>query len=495
MTSFVGPGILYHPTHVIERETLRPLEALTDQAFSRTAAPVVQGNAVRLLKDAAENYPASLQAIRSAARTVFFESYMIEDDATGREFRDALAERARAGVRVFVLYDWLGSTGKLWSGFWRPLRDAGALVRVFNPPRFASPLGWIFRDHRKSIAVDGRIAFVSGLCVAQAWRGDPAQGKEPWRDTGVEIRGPAVAHVAAAFARVWATTGSPVSAELLTKAESVPAAGDVSLRVVASAPASAGLMRLDYLIASLARKRLWLTDAYFVPPPAYAHALIAASRDGVDVRLLVPGASDIPVLSPLSRSAFRPLIEAGIRVFEWNGTMLHAKSAVADGRWARVGSTNLNIASFLGNYELDVAVEDERFAAAMEAQYEDDLKRSTELVLKKRLARGKVPVPSARGRGRRHPRGSARRAAAGAVRLGSAVGSALVFPGEGVLGSGRIMAGAAVAFAVLGAIAVWWPKGIAYPFAAIAIWFATAFVIRAAGTRDTGEPEAKRPPR
>src|SRR5262249_27792819 len=147
---------------------------------------------------------------------------------------------------------------------------------------------------------------------------------------------------------------------------SIAEQGDVALRVVASAPAGAELMRLDQLIASIARFRLWLTDAYFVPVTAYVQALIAASKDGVDVRLLVPGASDIPFVSRLSRSIYRPLLKAGVRVFEWNGTMMHAKTAVADGRWARVGSTNLNVASFIGNYELDVAVEDAGFAGEME---------------------------------------------------------------------------------------------------------------------------------
>ena len=188
-----------------------PLRLLADQAFSRTAgAPLIGGNAVRLLKDAAENFPAWLEAIGTAERSIFFESYIVGNDATGREFRDALAAKARAGVRVHVLYDWLGSPGKILPGFWRPLLAAGATVRAFNPPRFVSPLGWLSRDHRKSICLDGRVAFVSGLCVAQTWRGDPASGKEPWRDTGIEIRGPAVADIERAFARVWNATGAPL---------------------------------------------------------------------------------------------------------------------------------------------------------------------------------------------------------------------------------------------------------------------------------------------
>jgi len=480
---------------VIEQPATRtaPLRLLADQAFSRTAgAPLVGGNAVRLLKDAAENFPAWLDAIRGAERSIFFESYIIREDATGREFRDALLARARAGVRVRVLHDWLGSPGKVLSGFWRPLLAAGASVRVFNPPRFDSPLGWLSRDHRKSICVDGRVAFVSGLCVADAWLGDPASGKEAWRDTGIEIRGPGVADVERAFAQVWAATGVQLGNDELTDPAAIPPAGDVLLRVVASAPATAGLMRLDQLIASIARVRLWLTDAYFVPVAAYVQALCAASKDGVDVRLLVPGASDIPVVSLVSRMSYRPLLEAGVRVFEWNGTMLHAKTAVADGRWARVGSTNLNLASFIGNYELDVAVEDAGFAIAMERQYRDDLRHATEIVLQRRR-RSLRPVPNQvdKTRPRRAPSGSAGRVAAGAVRLGSAVGTAITRPRELLHQDGRIMGGAAAVLVVLAAAGIAWPKSIAWPLAAIALWFAFAFSIRAwRGRRD-----ARRSPR
>jgi len=480
---------------VIEQPATRsaPLRLLADQAFSRTAgAPLVGGNAVRLLKDAAENFPAWLDAIRSAERSIFFESYIVGEDATGREFRDALAARARAGVRVRVLHDWLGSPGKIVPGFWRPLLAAGASVRAFNPPRFDSPLGWLSRNHRKSICVDGRVAFVSGLCVAAAWHGDPAAGKEPWRDTGIEIRGPGVADVERAFAQVWAATGASLPNDELTDPASIPIAGDVLLRVVASAPAAAGLMRLDQLIASIARRSLWLTDAYFVPVTAYVQALGAAARDGVDVRLLVPGASDIPLVSPLSRSAYRPLLEFGVRVFEWNGTMLHAKTAVVDGRWARVGSTNLNLASFVGNYELDVAVEDAGFAAAMERQYLDDLTHATEIVLQqRRRSRRPVPAQLETGRPRRAPSGSAGRAAAGAVRFGSTVGTAIMHPDALGYGDGRIMGGAAAFLVALAISWVFWPKIVAWPLATVALWFAIAFLIRAwRGFRD-----ARRAPR
>src|SRR5690606_32296844 len=178
------------------------------------------------------------------------------------------------------------------------------------------------------------------------WAGDPERGIPPWRDTGVEIRGPAVADVEAAFAEVWAHMGPPLPEGERVPRERMEPAGTVALRVVASSLGSTGILRLDQLVAAGARDRSWLADAYFAGIPSYVQALGAAAQDGVDVRLLVPGATDVPLLRPLSLAGFRPLLEAGVRVFEWKGSMLHAKTAVADGRLARVGSSNLNISSW-----------------------------------------------------------------------------------------------------------------------------------------------------
>jgi len=453
------------------------LRQLADQAFTRTAgAELVPGNGVRLLKDATENFPAWLAAIRAAERIVYFENYIIGNDAVGREFVQALAERARAGVRVRLLCDWLGTSGA--RSLLAPLVAAGGAVRVFNPPRLDSPVGWLTRDHRKSIAVDGRVGFVSGLCPSARWLGDPARRLEPWRDTGVEIRGPAVAEIELAFAQAWETCGgSGIDEEELTPPAAILPAGDVALRVIPSVPDSAGLFRLDQLIAAAATWRLWLTDAYFVGLTPYVRALCAAAADGVDVRLLVPGSSDIPVVSRISRANYRPLLEGGVRVFEWNGSMLHAKSAIADERWGRVGSTNLNIASWLANYELDVAIEDERIVAGMAAMYEQDLANATEIVLGRR-ARVRASAPAAR-RGRRALSGSAGRAAAGAMSVGAAVGAALtnrrtLGPAE----AGLVWAVGAAAIA-LAVVAVLWPPALAYPVAVIAVWVGAVALMRA----------------
>jgi cardiolipin synthase A/B len=450
---------------------------LADQAFSRASgAPLRDGNSIVLLKDATQNYPAWLDAIRSARRTIHFEMYILHEDDAGRLFADALIKKAGEGVRVRLLYDWLGAFGKTSHRFWNRLRAAGVDTRCYNPPRFDHPLGWVSRDHRKMIAIDREVAFVTGLCVGQAWIGDPARHLDPWRDTGVQLRGPAVLDCEKAFAEAWAVAGDPLpDAERVNREATSPAAGDVAVRVVATVPNTAGLFRVDQLVAALARNRLWLTDAYFAGTAPYVQALRAAANDGVDVRLLVPGTSDIPALRLFSRAGYRPLLEAGVRVFEWNGPMLHAKTAVADGQWARVGSTNLNIASWMGNRELDVIVEDHRFAAAMEETYIADLANATEVVLDDR---NRVRPPAGAAPRTRRGSGSSGRAVAGAVRIGNTVAAALTNRRvlEPVEAHIALIAGSALlACAVL---AIKFPRGFSYPIAAILGWAAAALIYR-----------------
>jgi cardiolipin synthase len=221
------------------KKRLMPLRELADQAFSRAAgAPLIDGNHVRLLKDAKENYPAWLNAIRAAKNHVHFENYILYDDETGHEFSDALIDKAREGISVRLIYDWLGCLGKTSRRFWNALRSGGVEVRCYNPLWLDRPLGWLSRDHRKMLAVDGEIAFITGLCVGQKWLGDPDRKIEPWRDTGVEIRGSAVIEVEQAFARIWALTGEPLPAAALP--ETPPHAREMSLRIVASEPAMGG---------------------------------------------------------------------------------------------------------------------------------------------------------------------------------------------------------------------------------------------------------------
>ena len=460
---------------------------LADQAFSRAAgAGLIDGNSVRLLRDARENYPAWLAAIDAAARHIHFENYIFYEDATGARFADALLRKAQAGVRVRLVYDWFGCLGAASRSFWNRLRAGGVDVRCYNPPRLESPLAWVSRDHRKMLAVDGQVGFIMGLCIGRRWEGIPEKNIEPWRDTGIEVRGPAVVEIEAAFAQIWAMTGVALPPEEIVDRAEV--AGRTALRIVASTPATAGMFRLDQLVAALARERLWMTDAYYAGTPAFVEALRAAAKDGVDVRLLMPNATDVLLVQPLSRAGYRALIEAGVRVFEWNGTMLHAKTAVADARWARVGSTNLNIASWFGNCELDAVIEDGEFAQQMETMYVEDLANATEVVLDERRkprAPGRPPhrrVTSLRGGG------SAGRAAAGAVRIGNAIGAA--FTNRRPLGpiEARLALTAGLLLCALSVVVAVFPQVVAYPLVLVGAWAGIALLYRGYRLRRTQKP-------
>lgn len=482
----------------------RALVRQAERAMVRASdAALVRGNAARLLVDGPMTFDSWLRAIRSAQEWVHLENYILRDDRTGRRFRDALVDRARAGVRVRVLYDWLGC----WATpgrFWTPLREAGAEVRAFASPSVHDPLNFLRRDHRKVVAVDGAYASVAGMCVGDEWAGDPAKGVPPWRDMGIEMRGPVAAVIDRAFARSWAAAGARLPLDEIPDPESVPRAGDVSVRVVEGEPGRSRIYRLSQFVAVGVERRLWITDPYFVTPPAMTEALAAAARDGVDVRILVPAFNNWPVVGGFSRAGYRPLLEAGVRLFEWEGPMIHAKTAVADGVWSRVGSSNLNLASLLGNWELDVAVLDRGVAEEMEALFLRDLNSSVEIMLRQGTGRGgrlleRVPVldqpdepdvydvAAAREARRRAPRGSWFGRAVGRVaRAGSVLGRALL--GQRLVGredSGWI-ALIAVALMALGVVGFFMPRLIAWPIGFALFWLGVASLVRAFPGRGDG---------
>jgi cardiolipin synthase A/B len=468
LTNQPGPSVLPY------RAALDDLRM--ERAFARIADSDLRlGNTINLLRDSKENYPAWIEAIRSAERVVHFENFIIADDETGRRFAEVLMERARAGVKVRVLYDWLGSSFRALPPFWRRMREAGVEARVFNPPRLTDPF-WIRRNHRKLITVDGRIGFVSGLCISDSWVGGKAS--EPWRDTGISLEGPVVADLDAAFAESWVLSGmKPIPKSELPDADRIAPTGAMAARLISGEPGMLRTYRVDQFIAATAQRNLWLTDAYFVATTSYVQALGEAARDGVDVRILVPGSSDVPALQPVVRAGYRSLIEAGIRVYEWNGSMLHAKTAVVDGRWARVGSTNLNIASWATNWELDVVVEDTTFAEAMEAMYLEDLTNATEIVPGWQSRRRQAKRMRSR-RGHRLKRGGVRRLAAGALALSSSIGKAM--------GSRSLTATEASSIALIGfvllALAILitvFPVLIISPIVIGLVWFGLALLIRA----------------
>lgn len=395
-----------------------------EKSFNRiTGSTLIGGNDVRLLKNAEENYPAWMDAIESAGNRIFFESYIIHGDEQGHLFAEALIKKAKEGVSVKLIYDWMGGFGKSSGKFWRRLADGGVDVRCYNRPKLLDPLAIFSRDHRKTLVIDGKIAFVSGLCIGQDWIGYPEKDIAPWRDTGVQIKGPAVADVEFAFSDIWATMGSPLDAEKLSKREDFEPAGNISLRVIDEAPSSSYVYRIDQMLAAGVHKTMWLTDAYFIGVPAYLQSMKDAAGDGVDVRILVPQSTDIALIRDTTRSTYRPLLEAGVRVFEWNGSMIHAKSAVFDGKISRIGSTNLNIASWFGNYELDVLIEDENFGDQMNRMFLEDLENATEIVL---TDTRKVSLKNAdKPRSRKSGAGSVRKATAGAINAATSISSAI----------------------------------------------------------------------
>lgn len=352
------------------------------------------GNEIRLQFEGPSTFSSWLEAISSAEKFVYFENYLVRDDEVGRSFRDALIAKARQGVPVYVIYDWFGC----WATprrFWKPLRQAGVHVRAFNPPRIqlGDAFGGMQRDHRKLVVVDAEIAHVSGLCVGIEWAGTSSEA--PWRDTGVEIRGPAAHAAALAFEGLWGRIGDPVfhAATLSASAE----VGNTPVWLIEGEPGRARIYRTVHLAASRAQERIWITDAYFVAPRPLSEALAAAAQQGVDVRILVPAHNNWPIVGSMSRGGYRFLLESGVRIFEWQGEMIHAKTSVVDGVWCRVGSSNLNAASLLGNWELDVGVLDGDLGKQLEGLFLADLASAAEIVLPGRTTIGGRPVSTAVG--------------------------------------------------------------------------------------------------
>ncbi len=461
---------------------LRPIEAAINRA---AAARPVPGNRVTLLVDGAGTYEAMLTRIAGARRWIHLENYIIRDDGVGRRFAEALAARARDGVAVRVLYDWLGSMGTS-RRYWRDLRRAGVEVRSFNPPHLLQVFANLSRNHRKLLVTDGTGAVTGGQCIGDEWIGDPSRGLEPWRDTGVEITGPAATALDAAFEQTWRVSGGVVPAA--EHRPEVPAAGGAEIRVLVGEPGRERAYRtLEYLTAG-SIQRLWITDAYLVPPPRLAQALVDAAQDGADIRLLVPGTSDIAVVRNLTRIGYRRLLRAGIRIYEWDGPMLHAKTMVADGRWARIGTSNLNASSLLGNYEVDVLIEDVKFAGEMEALFRRDLEQSLEVerrlrgrgrfqqVLPTGLKRRRSgPVPTRRARS---PRQFRSRAAVAARTLISAARRSVYGP-------------LSLMLVVLGTLFLVLPRTTAYVFGFVCVWFALAAGVEAFRRREGGKVEPR----
>lgn len=458
-----------------------------------TGSETLGGNRIQLQFEGSTTFASWLEAIDRAERFVYFENYLVRDDRVGRAFRDALIRKAQEGVPVFLLYDWVGCWATPRS-FWKPLRAAGVNLRAFNRPRLGlgDPFGVLQRDHRKLIVVDADVAFVGGFCVGEEWAGGATE--PPWRDTALEIHGPAARTAALAFETLWDRIGEPsFLAATMPEAES---AGDTPVWLIEGEPGRARVYRTLHLAAARARERIWITDAYFVAPRAVSEALGAAAQQGVDVRILLPANNNWPLVGSLSRSGYRFLLENGVRIFEWQGPMIHAKTSVVDGRWCRVGSSNLNVASLMGNWELDVGVLDEDLAGQLEGLFLADLASSVELVLPgQRSARGDVMGLGEPGTAFLDPEGTlparierelrtfgtspARLTMAPLLRVGAMFGGALA--GDRTLGrEDRTMLGTvSVAILAVAAIAGFFPSVVGALVAAVAGWFGVTTGIRA----------------
>ncbi len=336
------------------------------------------GNRVRLLNDGEEAFPRMLDAIAGARHSVLVEMYTFASDATGKKFAASLIERAKEGVTVRVLYDGLGSREASTSMF-QSIRAAGAVVTPFRP------LGWFSlrrRDHRKIVVVDGATAFLGGMNFSDEYA-PTSEGGQGWHDVQIEIDGPEVKDLVSLFAQVWTQEeDDPLFPKRWPEA-AAPRRGGVLVAAIGSdqrpnrkAIGNAYLHALNH-----ATRRVWIANAYFVPSLKFHRALRQAAARGVDVRILAPVKTDVQPVYYASRALFDGLLRRGIRIFEYQGPILHAKTIVIDGVWSSIGSYNLDHLSILRNLEVTAIVLDEKFGACMESLFEKDCKNSIEAKL------------------------------------------------------------------------------------------------------------------
>jgi len=356
------------------------------------AADVSSGNTVTLLHDGPHTYEVMLESIAAARESVVLESYIFRSDATGQRFASALIDAVERGVSVRLLTDWIGMRGIRYA-FVAGLRRAGVEHRVFNTPGLRAWLGFVPRDHRKLLVVDSLIGITGGVGVGDEWMGTTERHRGHWRDTAVRIEGPAARAMQAAFDTMWerARKKERRGSHRLTRriargAHLDPATAEPALiGIVEGEPFRMRIARALQLQAISAERSIWIANAYFVPSWSEVEALMGAARDGVDVRILVPQRNDHPWVTLLTRRYYRRLLTNGVRIWEYKGAMMHAKTSVVDGRWVRVGSTDFNPLGVAINYELDAVIEDPKLGAQAEAMFLEDLERSREITMRSRI--------------------------------------------------------------------------------------------------------------
>ena len=352
------------------------------------AADASSGNSAELIRDGPRTFDAMIEMIDGAADFVSLESYIFMGDSVGRRFADSLIAAARHGVRVRVIADWIGSK-ETRRGFWNSMRDAGVEVRIFNPPGFHSWLGLVPRDHRKLLVADGKVGLTGGIGISEAWSGGMTRRRTaPWRDTAVRISGPAALDMARAFDTMWRRANNEerrtarrhrlVRRSRGADIDPARSAGSV-VGIVEGEPWRLRVARALQIQAVSAERCIWIASAYFYPSSAELEALAGAALDGVDVRILVPSKYDHPWVRRFTRQVYRQLLRNGVRIWEWNGVMMHAKTSVVDSRWVRVGSTDFNPLGVAINYELDALIEDRALGEEAEEMFRSDLAESTEI--------------------------------------------------------------------------------------------------------------------
>jgi cardiolipin synthase len=359
------------PTLAAEDPSFLP----TVEAYTSTAHG---GNSATLLLNGDQIFPAQLAAIRSARATINYAQYFYEEGPIGREIAEALADRGRAGVRAHILLDGFGALA-MPEAYRRTMILAGCEVATFRPSSPFTLLG-VFgfgrdnkRNHRRILVVDGQLGFTGGSGVSPKWTGDGRTAGH-WRDTDVRIEGPIVSRLQGAFVENWLeATGNVLGGD--SYFPPLPRRGSASAQIVRSSPQGGGFsMYTMFLLAmSAARRSIYITNPYFLPDGRMIQVLTEASRRGVRVVVLLPGAIDNNIVRQASRSQFGPLLEAGIEIFEYRAGLLHAKTMTVDGIWATIGSTNLDTRSFALNEELNAVLYDKDVAGQLEKIFADDL--------------------------------------------------------------------------------------------------------------------------
>jgi cardiolipin synthase A/B len=339
------------------------------------------GNKLDLLQDGDAYFPAMLAAIRGAKKTINFEAYILYSDKTGWAFRDAMIERARAGVEVRVLLDGLGSGWNLNNSDVRMMKEAGCRFAYYHPL-----LSWRIdrsnrRSHRRVLVADGKVGFTGGVGFAEQWSGH-AQDPKHWHDVQVRVEGPLVSALQNAFEEHWIKAYD----ETLSGADQfpdLPPAGNIKGQLIASHSFSVAPLPLTQAIGfAAAEHRIWITNAYSAPSSGQVELLVNAVQRHVDVRLIVPGPhNDQPLTKSAGRTAYGKMLQGGVRIFEYQPTMIHTKAMVMDGMFSLIGSSNLDPRSSQINEELDLAIYDAGFGKGMETMFENDLRQSTEYTL------------------------------------------------------------------------------------------------------------------